>query len=34
MMEYTITGFMPVILASTIGALVARVAYGGERPSR
>ncbi|WP_275288127.1 chloride channel protein [Halomonas elongata] len=32
MMEYTITGFMPVILASTIGALVARVVYGGERP--
>ncbi|MDN3552509.1 chloride channel protein [Halomonas almeriensis] len=31
-MEYTLIGFMPVILASTIGALVAQVAYGSVRP--
>ncbi|WP_372612301.1 chloride channel protein [Halomonas sp.] len=29
-MEYTIAGFMPVILASTMGALVAQLVYGGE----
>ncbi|MDN3555941.1 chloride channel protein [Halomonas maura] len=32
MMEYTITGFMPVILASTMGAVVAQAVYGFERP--
>ncbi|MBA2777851.1 chloride channel protein [Billgrantia kenyensis] len=30
MMEYTIAGFMPVILASTMGALVAMLVYGSE----
>ncbi|GGX83568.1 chloride channel protein [Litchfieldella qijiaojingensis] len=30
MMEYTIAGFMPVILASTMGALIAQLAYGAE----
>ncbi|WP_346796949.1 chloride channel protein [Halomonas sp. Bachu 37] len=30
MMEYTIMSFMPVILASTMGALVAQVLYGAE----
>ncbi|GHC28926.1 chloride channel protein [Aidingimonas halophila] len=30
MMEYTIAGFMPVILASTIGAVVAQFVYGSE----
>ncbi|WP_043531256.1 chloride channel protein [Litchfieldella xinjiangensis] len=30
MMEYTIAGFMPVILASTMGALVAQMMYGSE----
>ncbi len=30
MMEYTITGFMPVILASTMGAVVAQLVYGAE----
>lgn len=30
MMEYTIAGFMPVILASTMGALVAQLVYGAE----
>lgn len=29
-MEYTIAGFMPVILASTMGAVVAQLAYGSE----
>ncbi len=29
-MEYTIAGFMPVILASTMGALVAQLVYGAE----
>nr|WP_239031519.1 MULTISPECIES: chloride channel protein [unclassified Modicisalibacter] len=29
-MEYTIAGFMPVILASTMGAVVAQLAYGAE----
>ncbi|MDR5866543.1 chloride channel protein [Halomonas koreensis] len=32
MMEYTITGFMPVILASTMGAVVAQAVFGFERP--
>ncbi|MDN6180257.1 MAG: chloride channel protein [Halomonas subglaciescola] len=32
MMEYTITGFMPVILASTVGGLIAQLAFGLERP--
>ncbi len=31
MMEYTIVGFMPVILASTMGAVVAQLAFGTER---
>ncbi|WP_373297375.1 chloride channel protein [Salinicola rhizosphaerae] len=30
MMEYTIAGFMPVILASTMGALVSWTVYGAE----
>ncbi len=30
MMEYTLMSFMPVILASTMGALVAQLAYGNE----
>lgn len=30
MMEYTIAGFMPVILASTMGALMAQLVYGTE----
>ncbi|MDC8443297.1 chloride channel protein [Halomonas aquamarina] len=30
MMEYTLMSFMPVILASTMGALVAQVMYGNE----
>lgn len=30
MMEYTIAGFMPVILASTTGALIAQLVYGAE----
>jgi chloride channel protein, CIC family len=30
MLEYTIVGFMPVILASTMGALVAMLVYGPE----
>ena len=30
MMEYTLVSFMPVILASTMGALVAQLAYGNE----
>ncbi|MBB3329817.1 H+/Cl- antiporter ClcA [Halomonas campaniensis] len=30
MMEYTIAGFMPVILASTMGAVVAQLVYGSE----
>ncbi|QTF92787.1 chloride channel protein [Halomonas sp. BM-2019] len=30
MMEYTIAGFMPVILASTMGAVVAQLVYGPE----
>ncbi|MCE9681758.1 chloride channel protein [Halomonas alkalisoli] len=30
MLEYTIVGFMPVILASTMGALVAMLVYGSE----
>ncbi|MBR2513523.1 MAG: chloride channel protein [Halomonas sp.] len=30
MMEYTLMSFMPVILASTMGALVAQMAYGNE----
>ncbi|WP_404376374.1 chloride channel protein [Vreelandella aquamarina] len=30
MMEYTLMSFMPVILASTMGALVAQVVYGNE----
>ncbi|MBD3897025.1 chloride channel protein [Halomonas sp. ML-15] len=30
MMEYTIAGFMPVILASTMGALIAQLVYGSE----
>jgi len=30
MMEYTIAGFMPVILASTMGALVSWAVYGAE----
>ncbi|MDF9433895.1 MULTISPECIES: chloride channel protein [Chromohalobacter] len=30
MMEYTITGFMPVILASTTGAVVSQLAYGSQ----
>ncbi|WP_228716936.1 chloride channel protein [Billgrantia pellis] len=30
MMEYTIAGFMPVILASTVGALVAMLVFGSE----
>ncbi|MFC3283885.1 chloride channel protein [Litchfieldella rifensis] len=30
MMEYTIAGFMPVILASTMSALVAQLVYGTE----
>ncbi|WP_246131727.1 chloride channel protein [Pistricoccus aurantiacus] len=30
MMEYTITGFMPVILASSLSALVAQLVYGSE----
>ncbi|XKE45538.1 chloride channel protein [Halomonas organivorans] len=32
MMEYTITGFMPVILASTMGAVVAQAVFGFEQP--
>ncbi|MGO1625542.1 MAG: chloride channel protein [Halomonadaceae bacterium] len=32
MMEYTITGFMPVILASTVSGLIAQLAFGFERP--
>nr|WP_202932345.1 MULTISPECIES: chloride channel protein [Halomonas] len=30
MMEYTLMSFMPVILASTMGALVAQLVYGNE----
>jgi H+/Cl- antiporter ClcA len=30
MMEYTIAGFMPVILASSMGAVVAQLVYGAE----
>nr|WP_176493870.1 chloride channel protein [Cobetia sp. 5-25-4-2] len=30
MMEYTLTGFMPVILASTAGAVVSQLVYGAE----
>ncbi|WP_148252370.1 chloride channel protein [Aidingimonas lacisalsi] len=30
MMEYTIAGFMPVILASTMGAVIAQLVYGSE----
>ena len=30
MMEYTIIGFMPVILASTMGAVVAQMVYGPD----
>ncbi|MGE4532441.1 chloride channel protein [Halomonas sp.] len=30
MMEYTIIGFMPVILASTMGAVVAQLVYGPD----
>ena len=30
MMEYTLMSFMPVILASTMGALVAQMVYGNE----
>ncbi|MCX2523931.1 chloride channel protein [Larsenimonas rhizosphaerae] len=30
MMEYTITGFMPIILASTMGAVVSQLMYGVE----
>ncbi|MDN3522862.1 chloride channel protein [Halomonas ramblicola] len=30
MMEYTIVGFMPVILASTMGAVVAQLVYGSH----
>ncbi len=30
MMEYTITGFMPVILASSMGAVVAQSVYGSD----
>ncbi|WP_311945076.1 chloride channel protein [Halomonas piscis] len=30
MMEYTITGFMPVILASTVSGLIAQLAFGFE----
>ncbi|WP_110685652.1 chloride channel protein [Salinicola aestuarinus] len=30
MMEYTIAGFMPVILASTMGALISWAVYGSE----
>ncbi|HSP56915.1 MAG TPA: chloride channel protein [Halomonas sp.] len=30
MMEYTIAGFMPVILASSMGAVVAQLVYGPE----
>ena len=30
MMEYTIIGFMPVILASSMGAVVAQLVYGAE----
>ncbi|MCM2972716.1 chloride channel protein [Larsenimonas suaedae] len=30
MMSYTLTGFMPIILASTMGAVVAQLAYGVE----
>ncbi|WP_106476799.1 chloride channel protein [Phytohalomonas tamaricis] len=30
MMEYTLTGFMPVILASTMGAMVSQLFYGTE----
>ncbi|MFG6176326.1 chloride channel protein [Halomonas sp. THAF12] len=32
LMEYTITGFMPVILASTMGAVVSQAVFGFERP--
>ena len=32
MMEYTIIGFMPVILASTVSGLIAQLAFGFERP--
>ncbi|GEK73458.1 MULTISPECIES: chloride channel protein [Halomonas] len=32
MMEYTITGFMPVILASTMGAVVSQAVFGFELP--
>ncbi|GAA3896539.1 hypothetical protein GCM10022228_04210 [Halomonas cibimaris] len=32
MMEYTITGFMPVILASTVSGLIAQLVFGFERP--
>ena len=30
LMEYTIAGFMPVILASSMGAVVAQLVYGSE----
>ncbi|WP_017429163.1 chloride channel protein [Vreelandella jeotgali] len=32
MMEYTIVGFMPVIMAATVSGLMAQLAFGFERP--